>query len=80
MKKNNRTRRGAQEAKSFRLWHVRGRGEFIAIVAEAGTFEEIKKVRRRVDWRYQITRDGLPIDEAGFPVLSLPGEDIIPQE
>jgi hypothetical protein len=80
MKKNNRARLSAREANSFRLCHVQGPGEFIAIVAEAGTFEEIKKVRRCADWRYQITRDGMPIDEAGFPVLSLPGEDIIPQE
>jgi hypothetical protein len=47
-------------AKSFRLWHVQGSGEFVAFVAEADSFEEIKRVRRRDDWRYRITRDGAP--------------------
>jgi hypothetical protein len=64
-------------AKSFRLWHVQGSGEFVAFVAEADSFEEIKRVRRRDDWRYRITRDGAPIDDfSGFPLLRLPGEDV----
>ncbi len=67
--------------KTFRLWHVRGTGEFVAFVAEADTFDEIKKVRRRPDWRYQITRNGAPIDDFhGFPLLRLPGEDVAAPE
>jgi hypothetical protein len=72
---------GAPPAKMFRLWHVQGTGEFVAFVAEADTFEEIKKVRRRSDWRYQITRNGAPIDDFnGFPLLRLPGEDLAAPE
>ena len=61
----------------FRLWHVDGRNEFVAVVAEADTFEEIKKVRRRPDWRYVVTRNGTPLDaRTGYPSLRLPGEDL----
>ena len=64
-------------AKDFRLWHVNPHNEFVAVVAEADSFEEIRKVRRRKDWRYQITRKGRPIDlQTGFPILRLPGEDL----
>ena len=67
--------------KPYRLWHVTGRSEFVAVVAEAETFQEIKKVRRRQDWRYQITRDGTPIDErTGFPLLLSPGQDLTSQD
>lgn len=67
--------------KPYRLWHVNGRSEFVAIVAEGETFQEIKKVRRRRDWRYQITRDGKPIDEkTGFPLLLSPGQDLTAQD
>jgi hypothetical protein len=70
-----------ESAKPYRLWHVTGRSEFVAVVAEAETFEEIKKVRRRQDWRYQITRNGAPIDEAtGFPLLLSPGQDLTSQD
>jgi hypothetical protein len=66
-----------QPSRQYRLWHVTGRNEFVAVVAEADTFEEIKKVRRRRDWRYQITRKGMPIDEkTGFPILLEPGQDL----
>jgi hypothetical protein len=68
-------------SKAYRLWHVTGRGEFVAAVAEADTFEEIKKVRRRLDWRYQITREGMPIDEkTGYPILLEPGQDLTLQD
>jgi hypothetical protein len=68
-------------AKSYRLWHVSGRSEFVAVVAEAETFQEIRKVRKRQDWRYQITRDGKPIDEkTGFPLLLSPGQDLTSQD
>jgi hypothetical protein len=64
-------------SKPYRLWHVIGHSEFVAVVAEADTFEEIRKARRRPDWRYQITRDGRPIDEKnGYPLLLLPGQDL----
>jgi hypothetical protein len=76
MSKGKKSRPPAHAAKSFRLWHVGAEREFVAMVAEAETFEEIKKVRRRSDWRYQITRDGMPIDEAGFPILTLPDQDL----
>jgi hypothetical protein len=67
--------------KSFRLWHVQGTGEFVAFVAEADTFEEIKKIRRRADWRYQITHNGSPIDDiGGYPLLRLPGDDVAAPE
>jgi hypothetical protein len=67
-------------AKPYRLWHVSGRSEFVAVVAEAETCQEIRKVRRRQDWRYQITRDGKPIDEkTGFPLLLSPGQDLTSQ-
>jgi hypothetical protein len=63
--------------KSYRLWHVDRASEFVAVVAEADSFEEIKKVRRRRDWRYQVTRNGKPIDDkTGFPILRLPGQDL----
>jgi hypothetical protein len=62
--------------KLYRLWHVGGPNEFIALVAEADTFEEIISVRRRKDWRYLVTRNGAPVDlHAGFPILTLPGQD-----
>jgi len=65
----------------FRLWHVGGDREFVAIVAEAETLEEIRKVKRRPDWRYQITHRGTPIDEAtGYPILTLPGQDLTAKE
>jgi hypothetical protein len=68
-------------SKQFRLWHVNGASEFVAVVAEAETFEEIRAVRRRPDWRYQATRDGMPVDdETGFPILTLPGQDLTAKE
>ncbi len=68
-------------AKPYRLWRVDGRNEFVAIVAEADAFAEIEKVRRRADWRYQVTRDGMPVDaETGYPILTLPGQDLTAQE
>jgi hypothetical protein len=70
-----------QTSKQYRLWHVNGQSEFVAVVAEADTFEELKTVRRRPDWRYQVTRDGMPIDdETGFPILTLPGQDLTAKE
>jgi hypothetical protein len=65
---------------SYRLWHVGSGNEFIAAVADAGSFEDIRKVRRRSDWRYQITCDGKPIDERGFPILQEPGQDLTKKE
>ena len=63
--------------KLFRLWHVTGQNEFVAVVAEADTLEEIRKVRRRLDWRYQTTRNGMAIDEStGYPILQSPGQDL----
>jgi hypothetical protein len=62
--------------KTYRLWHVDGDNEFVAAVAEADSFEEIRKVRRRTDWRYQITCDGKPVDDRGFLILQEPGQDL----
>jgi hypothetical protein len=45
----------------FRLWRVDVRNEFVAVVAEADTIDEIAAVMRRRDWRYQITCRGFPI-------------------
>jgi hypothetical protein len=42
---------GSDTSRAYRLWHVGSGNEFIAIVAEAGSFEEIIRVRRRPDWR-----------------------------
>jgi hypothetical protein len=50
------------------------------VVAEAESFAEIIKVRRRADWRYQTTCDGKPIDEKGFPILQEPGQDLTKKE
>jgi hypothetical protein len=70
-----------QTSKQYRLWHVNGQSEFVAMVAEADTFEQLKTVRRRPDWRYQVTRAGMPIDdETGFPILTLPGQDLTAKE
>jgi hypothetical protein len=64
-------------SKPYRLWHVTGHNEFVAVVAEADRFDEIKKVRRRLDWRYQVTRNGMPIDaNTGYPILTLPDQDL----
>jgi hypothetical protein len=56
--------------------HVETQNEFVAVVAEADSFEEIMQVRRRTDWRYQITCNGGPIDDRGFPILQEPGQDL----
>jgi hypothetical protein len=32
------------------------------------SFEEIIKVRRRAEWRYQITGEGKPIDDGSFSI------------
>jgi hypothetical protein len=64
------------DPKPYRLWHVETQNEFVAVVAEADSFEEIMKVRRRADWRYQITCNGRPIDDRGFPILQEPGQDL----
>jgi hypothetical protein len=66
--------------KAYRLWHVGLQNEFIAIVAEGGSFAEIIQVRRRSDWRYQITCDGKPVDDKGFPILQEPGQDLTKKE
>jgi hypothetical protein len=60
------------DPKPYRLWRVEGRIEFVGVVAEAASFDEIIKVNRRADWRYQITCDGRPIDYKGFPILQEP--------
>jgi hypothetical protein len=60
----------------YRLWQVDGQNEFVGVVAEANSFDEIIKVMRRPDWRYQITYDGRPIDDKGFPILQEPGQDL----
>jgi hypothetical protein len=66
--------------KTYRLWHVGTDNEFLAVLAEADSFEEIRKVRRRADWRYQITCDGKPVDDRGFPILQEPGQDLTKKE
>jgi hypothetical protein len=66
--------------KTYRLWHVDSHNEVVAVVAEADSFEEIRKVRRRTDWRYQITCDGKPVDDRGFPILQEPGQDLTKKE
>ncbi|MGA2045729.1 MAG: hypothetical protein ABSG83_20460 [Roseiarcus sp.] len=81
MTRNKATNDAGLAGKPFRLWHVDGQNEFVAIVAEADTFEAIRRVRRRPDWRYQITRKGAPIDRGtGFPILRLPGQDLTKPE
>jgi hypothetical protein len=51
------------------------------MVAEADTSEQLKTLRRRPDWRYQVTRAGMPIgDESGFPILTLPAQDLTAKE
>jgi hypothetical protein len=65
---------------TYRLWHVGAENEFIAVVAEAGSFNEIIKVGRRPDWRYQITCAGRPVDDNGFPILQEPGQDLTKKE
>jgi hypothetical protein len=72
--------RRSATSRAYRLWHVGSNNEFIAVVAEADSFDEIRKVRRRADWRYQITCDGKPIDETGFPILQEPGQDLTKKE
>jgi hypothetical protein len=67
-------------SKPYRLWHADGRSEFVAVVAEADTLEELRRVRRRPDWRYQITHNGMPVDEHGFPILQLPDQDLTLRE
>ena len=70
-----------RRAKQYRLWRVDGQSEFVAVVAEADTSEELQAVRRRADWRYQAMRDEMPIDEeTGFPILTLPGQDLTANE
>jgi hypothetical protein len=66
--------------KPFRLWHVSRRNEFVRMVAEADTLEGLKNIWRRKEWRYQITHNGTPIDESGFPILRLPGQDLTEKE
>jgi hypothetical protein len=67
-------------AKPFRLWHANGQSEFVALIVEADSLEEINRVRRRRDWRYQITRNGMPVDSHGYPILQLPGQDLTETE
>ena len=62
--------------KPYRLWHVEAAHEFVGVVAEPDSLGEIGKVRRRRDWSYQITRNGMPIDSRGYPILRLPGQDL----
>jgi hypothetical protein len=45
----------------FRLWRVDVRNEFVAVVAEADTIDEIESVIRRMGWRYQITCKGFRV-------------------
>ena len=48
---------------SFRLWRIGLGNEYIAIVAEADTIDEIVSVKRRADWRYQITCRGFAVHD-----------------
>lgn len=64
-------------SKSYILWHVGGPNEFVAAVAEADSFDEIIKVRKRLDWRYQITKDGNPVSfRVGLPLAVALGQDL----
>ena len=67
MPKNEHKEGDATNPKPYRLWHVDG-------------WDEIKKVRRRLDWRYQITRNGTPVDETGSPILQAPGQSLTAKE
>jgi hypothetical protein len=50
-------------AKPYRLCRVTEKGEFVSIVAEANTFEELTKVhKRRPDWHYKTFYKRMPID------------------
>ena len=81
MATNDDMEREGALTKAYRLWRVDGMNEFVAVVAEADAFEEIKRVRRRADWRYQATRNGRLIDvDTGFPILTLPGQDLTLRE
>ena len=81
MASNDNMEPGRDLSKPYRLWHVDGNNEFVAVIAEADAFDQLKKVRRRADWRYQATRNGIPVNiETGFPILTLPGQDLTLQE
>jgi hypothetical protein len=54
-------------SKPFRLWHADGQSEFVALIVEADSLEEINRVRRRGDWRYQITRNGVRWTPTAIP-------------
>jgi hypothetical protein len=63
--------------KPFVLWHVGSPYEFVAAVAEADTFDEISSVRRRPDWRYQITHNGKPVSgRLALPLATALGQDL----
>jgi hypothetical protein len=73
---NNHLEEGAT-TKPFVLWHVGSPYEFVAAVAEADTFDEISRVRRRPDWRYQITHNGAPASgKLGFPLAIALSQDL----
>jgi hypothetical protein len=42
--------------------------------------EALSNVWKRREWRYQITHNGMPVDENGFPILQLPGQDLTEKE
>jgi hypothetical protein len=73
---NNHLEDGAM-SKPFVLWHVGSPYEFIAAVAEADTLDELGRVRKRADWRYQITHNGLPLSgKTGLPLATQLGQDL----
>jgi hypothetical protein len=54
----------------FRLWRVDARDQYITVVAEADTIEEIISIQRRPDWRFQITCYGFPLYEQSDALLA----------
>ena len=53
-----------QRSKPYELWRVDSKKERLERLASADTLEELSKIKRRLDWLYEIYHEGRAIGKS----------------